>query len=208
MNEHLPSLFLALGIFSVGFISIGPNILAVIGTSMQSGRRQGIALASGIGIGSGLWATLTVAGLSALISNYAGAVIALKIFGAAYLSWLAYKSFRSAATPGNAVSTKVGNGKNLFWRGLTIQMTNPKAALQWIAVVAIGLGPDAPLWVGVSLIVSATLMSLIGHIAYAVTFSTDTVIVFYRKVRRWIDGALGAIFTFAAYKLVTFGGER
>ncbi|WP_156510641.1 hypothetical protein [Labrenzia sp. OB1] len=30
MSEDLASLFLALGIFLVGFVSIGPNIMAVI----------------------------------------------------------------------------------------------------------------------------------------------------------------------------------
>ena len=42
MDQHLTSLALALGIFAVGFVSIGPNILAIIGTSMERGRRQGV----------------------------------------------------------------------------------------------------------------------------------------------------------------------
>ena len=41
MSDELASLFLALGVFAVGFISIGPNILAIIGTSMERGRRDG-----------------------------------------------------------------------------------------------------------------------------------------------------------------------
>ena len=66
MSNEVSSLLLALGIFSVGFISIGPNILAIIGTSMERGRDQGIRLALGVGTGSGVWATLAVAGLTAL----------------------------------------------------------------------------------------------------------------------------------------------
>lgn len=31
-----------------------------------------------------------------------------------------------------------------FLRGLTIQMTNPKAVLAWIAIVSLGLQPEAP----------------------------------------------------------------
>lgn len=41
MSTELTSLGLALGIFLMGFISIGPNILAIIGTSMQRGRPRG-----------------------------------------------------------------------------------------------------------------------------------------------------------------------
>ena len=202
MSDHLSSLFLALGIFSLGFISIGPNILAVIGTSMERGRRQGAALACGVGIGSGLWATMTVAGLSALITAYAGAMLALKLIGAAYLMWLAWKAFRSAVTPGGSLVATTAQGDNLFWRGLSVQMSNPKAALHWIAIVAIGLGPNPPLWLGVALILSATALSIIGHLAYAMVFSTAPVVIFYQRARRWISAALGVFFTLAAGKLV------
>ena len=57
MAEHQANLGMALGIFSLGFLVIGPNILAVIGTSMAQGRRNGAKLALGIGLGSGIWPT-------------------------------------------------------------------------------------------------------------------------------------------------------
>lgn len=204
MSAELSSLLLALGIFSIGFISIGPNILAIIGTSMERGRRDGVRLALGVGMGSGIWATATVAGLTALITAYAGIVTVLKIFGAVYLTWLAYKAFRSAATSNADMKPKSSKVKNLIVQGLAIQMTNPKAALQWIAIVGLGLGPDAPTWVGLTLIVGATALSLAAHVAYAVTFSTQPVVVFYRRARRWIEGALGLFFAFAAYKIATY----
>lgn len=204
MSDDFASLFLALAIFSVGFVSIGPNILAIIGTSMERGRREGAALALGVGTGSGIWALLTVTGLTALVSAYAEVMVVLKILGAAYLLWLACKSFRSAAAPHGNVVTKSAGGKNLYWRGLMIQMTNPKAALHWIAIVGIGLGGDAPLWVGITLVVSATVISIAGHLAYAVTFSTRPVVEFYRRSRRWIEAGLGVFFTFAAFKIATY----
>ncbi len=204
MSAELTSLFLALGIFMVGFISIGPNILAIIGTSMERGRAQGSALALGVATGSGVWATLTVTGLTALVSAYAGAITVLKVFGALYLLWLAYKAFRSAATPSDRLVAKAAQGGNLYLRGLTIQMTNPKAALHWIAIVGIGLGPNAPLWVGLALIVSATVISALGHLAYAITFSTQLVVAFYQRARRWIEAGLGVFFAFAAFKIATY----
>lgn len=204
MSPEISSLLLALGIFSVGFVSIGPNILAIIGTSMERGRRAGVQLALGVGTGSAGWATLTVAGLTALVTAYAGLVTLLKIFGAAYLLWLAYRAFRSAATPQEATKPKSAHGRNLFLQGIAIQLTNPKAALQWIAIVGIGLGDQAPPWVGIVLIVTATAISLIVHVAYAITFSTQPVIGFYQRSRRWIEGFLGLFFAFAAYKIATY----
>jgi len=203
MSEHLASLGLALGIFSVGFLVIGPNILAVVGTSMARGRRDGAVLALGIGLGSGIWASLTVLGLATLMTAYAGAVTALKFAGAGYLLWMAYKAFRSAATSDADLRPKGEAGGNMFLRGLIIQMTNPKAALQWIAIVAIGIGPEAPYVLGAALVISATILSILGHLAYALTFSTTPVIRAYARARRWIEGALGVVFVFASYKLAT-----
>jgi len=206
MTADLASLFLALGIFSVGFISIGPNILAIIGTSMERGRNSGAVLALGVGIGSGIWASLSVAGLTALIAAYAHAITILKILGVLYLLWLAFKAFRSAATPQGQVAARTVAGRKLLLQGLAIQMSNPKAALHWIAIVGVGLGPNAPLWVCVALVASCTLLSLFGHLAYAVTFSTRPVIAFYQRSRQWIEAGLGVFFTVAACKLATYRG--
>ncbi len=204
MDGDFANLILALGIFALGFVSIGPNILAIIGTSMERGRTHGMQLALGVGMGSGIWASLTVAGLTALITAYAGVVTILKIIGAAYLLWLAYKAFRSAVTPSADLKPAAARSGILVKHGLLIQMTNPKAALQWIAIVGLGLGVDAPLWLGITLIVSATTMSILGHVAYAMLFSTAPVVIVYRRARRWIDGALGVFFTFAAWKIATY----
>ena len=49
--------------------SLGPNVLAVMATSMNDGRRAGIALALGVAAGSLSWALISVLGLFFL---YAG----------------------------------------------------------------------------------------------------------------------------------------
>ncbi len=203
---YIPGILLAYSAFLLAIASPGPNIIAVIGTSMSVGRSSGVALALGVASGSFTWALLTVVGLSALLAAYSSALMFIKIFGGLYLLWLAYKAFRSAATPDGAVVATSAAGDRLYLRGLAIQMTNPKAALHWIAIVAIGLGPDQPLWVGVALVLSATALSLVGHLAYAVTFSTQPVIAFYRRARRWIEGGLGLFFVFAAFKIATHRG--
>ncbi|MFT5652072.1 MAG: amino acid exporter [Yoonia sp.] len=106
--------------------------------------------------------------------------------------------------PSHLHKPKAARGKNLYLQGIAIQLTNPKAALQWIAIVGIGLGNEAPLWVGLALILNATTLSLAVHVLYAVTFSTAPVIVAYQKARRWIEGSLGLFFSFAPYKIATY----
>jgi len=203
---YLPGIILAYSAFLLGIASPGPNILAVIGTSMSLGRKSGIALALGVAGGSFTWAVLTVIGLSALLEAYSSALIAIKIFGGFYLLWLAYKAFRSAASTQDIHATQLAGGKRsptgYMIRGYIIQMTNPKAALSWIAIISLGMKQDAPLWVGVSIVGGTFLLSIILHTLYAVAFSTPAMVRVYGNARRYIQATLGAFFAFAGIKLL------
>ncbi|MEH6525083.1 MAG: LysE family translocator [Sneathiella sp.] len=203
---YLPGIILAYSAFLLGIASPGPNILAVIGTSMSLGRKSGIALALGVAGGSFTWAVLTVIGLSALLEAYSSALIAIKIFGGFYLLWLAYKSFKSAASVQDMQAKQLAGGKRspvgYMIRGYIIQMTNPKAALSWIAIISLGMKQDAPLWVGVSIVVGTFILSILLHTLYAVAFSTPVMVRVYGKARRYIQATLGAFFAFAGIKLL------
>ena len=204
--HYFPGLLLAYTICTLGILSPGPNVLAVMGTSMAEGRRQGKALAWGIASGSFLWALMTWAGLVALITAYASVLIAIKIAGGLYLLWLAFKAFCSAAgahEPTARTFAGVKDARTFFLRGFTIQMTNPKAAFSWIAIMSLGLESHAPLWVGLAIVFGTTLISIVGHQIYAILFSTIPMINAYRRGRRWIQASLGTFFCFASYKLLT-----
>jgi amino acid exporter len=191
--------------FVMAMFSPGPNILSVIGTSMNRGRDAGKALALGIGAGSFLWGMLTVSGLSALLTMYASVMVVLKVLGAAYLLWLAFKAFRSASRPQNIQISAVdidGGFWSYFKAGLVIQMSNPKAAFTWIAIASLAVDPSAPLWVSVFVVLGTTIISISGHFVYAVAFSTMPVVMAYNRFRRWFESALGLFFTFASYRLL------
>ncbi|MUO81416.1 LysE family translocator [Agrobacterium vitis] len=204
--EHLPEIGLAFGAFALGMFSPGPNILSVIGTSMSVNRKAGIALALGISAGSLLWASMTAIGLTALITAYASVLTVIKIAGGLYLLWLAFKAFRSAASAKPNIDLSVLTAGNLyvfFLRGLAIQLTNPKAALTWIAIMSLGLADSAPTSTALIIVIGTTILSVVGHTAYAVAFSTKRVVALYDRARRWIDTALGVFFTVAGIKLLT-----
>ncbi|HWP77971.1 MAG TPA: LysE family transporter [Methylomirabilota bacterium] len=207
ISIYLPGILLAYATFFLAIASPGPNVLAIIGTSMSVGRRSGIALALGVAAGSFVWAMLAAVGLTALLASYAAALTAIKIAGGLYLLWLSYKSFRSAASPHDIEATTLsGSTRTPFGyavRGFAIQMTNPKAALAWIAIISLGLREHAPLWVAFAIVVGTSILSVIIHWLYAVAFSTPVMVRAYSRARRWIQGALGAVFAVAGIKLLT-----
>jgi len=86
----------------IAVASPGPAVLAIAGTSMKAGRRSGLIFASGVTTGSLTWSVGAAAGLSAVMLANAWLIEAIRYFGAAYLLFLAFKSARSALTPGIA----------------------------------------------------------------------------------------------------------
>ena len=212
LELHLPGLLLAYGAFLLGIVSPGPNILAVIGTSMSVGRQQGIALAVGVAAGSLTWATLTAVGLSALLASYADALSVLRIAGGLYLLYLAWKALRSACSRHDlsTFDVETSSPSRLGWmlRGYLIQMTNPKAALSWIAVISLGLSDSSPGWVTLVIVAGTFLLSLVFHILYAIGFSTDVMVRFYARARRLIEATLGTFFGAAGLHLLLGGADK
>jgi threonine/homoserine/homoserine lactone efflux protein len=203
---YLPGIMLAYAAFFLAIASPGPNVLAVIGTAMGVGRRSGLALALGVAAGSFCWAMLTAAGLSALLASYADALVAIKVAGGLYLLFLAYKACRAAASAhdieAKALAGATRTAMGYLARGFTIQMTNPKAALAWIAIISLGLIEGAPLWVGFAIVAGTTVLSVVIHCLYALAFSTPVMVRLYARARRAIQGTLGACFAFAGVKLL------
>ena len=207
ISPFLPGILLSYGAFLFAIASPGPNVLAVMGTSMSVSRSSGIALAMGVATGSFTWAVLTALGLSALLASYAAALTVIKIAGGLYLLWLAYKAFRSAASAHDIEATELAGGRRSPWgyarRGYIIQMTNPKAALAWIAIISLGLAPGAPLWVAAVIVCGTFALSVVVHLLYAVAFSTPVMVRIYARSRRAIQTALGAFFGLAGLRLLT-----
>jgi amino acid exporter len=166
-----------------------------------------MSLAMGVAIGSLTWGLLTVIGLSALLTQFAYGLIALKIFGGFYLLWLSYKAFKSARANADLKAKELAGGRRTgfgyFARGFLIQMTNPKAALAWIAIISLGLSSEAPAWVGMVILSGTFVLSLIIHTLYALAFSTKGMVSVYVKARRWIQGTFSVFFALAGLKLLT-----
>jgi len=206
VSTYLPGIALAYSAFFLAIASPGPNVLAVIGTSMAAGRAPGTALALGVAAGSFSWAVLTIAGLSALLATYGSALTAIKIFGGSYLLFLAYKALKSAASVQTLEAKEFeGRSRNALdyaMAGYVVCMTNPKAVLAWTAIISLGLKPDAPIWVGVAIVAGTSILSAVIHILYAVAFSTRSVAQVYFRARRVIQAILGIFFAVAGIRLL------
>lgn len=186
-------------------MSPGPNVLAVMGTSMRVSRSASIALGMGVAGGTLFWSCLTVFGVTNIVTTYAWSMGFLKVFGGLYLLLLAYKSIKLACNSQVHELEHLADRSLIkyFARGFILNISNPKAAFGWIALVSLGISPNSPIWVSIILIVSTVVTSIIFHVLYAVLFSTKPLINLYRKVGRWIHGIFGALFLYAGLRILS-----
>ena len=188
----------------IAAISPGPATLALAGTSMASGRRAGLALASGITSGSLIWSVSAAAGLGAVMLANAWVFEIVRYFGVTYLLFLAYKSARSALSEKDiALRSMSGNAAKLYSKGLLLHVTNPKAVLFFGALYSIGVPPGAAIGDLIIVILAVGLQSAIVFHLYAVIFSSKVMANSYLRARRWCEAAFAIGFGVAGFKILT-----
>jgi threonine/homoserine/homoserine lactone efflux protein len=203
MHTLLPAnLLLAYTAYFVGTASPGPSNLAIMSIAASHGRKSALAFALGVISGSMFWATIASAGVSAALIAWSQFIVAIKIFGGAYLLWLAFKSGRAALAPAPASTLAAGRAlrlRSLYMRGALMHLTNPKAILVWVSIVALsanGAGTAHAVIPGCAAIGCAVFSG------YAFLFSMDAARGAYLRTRRALDGCLAVVFGIAGFKLL------
>ena len=108
----------------------GQDMVFATACGIQGGPKVGAMAGFGAGVGV-LWhVTLAALGLSALVAAYPAALSAIRYAGAAYLLYIAWKSWRAGALPeGRGVPSL----RRAFLRGVLSNMLNPKPILFFLA---------------------------------------------------------------------------
>ena len=185
--------------------SPGSATLAIAGTAMGRGRAAGLAISTGIICGSAIWGLAAALGMSALMLANAWVVEVIRYLGAAYLMFLAYKAMKSALSdkPLAVVGAKQGDLRSLFFKGLLVHLTNPKAIFAWGAIFAIISPPgSAPTDIALAFI-SLITVSCGVFWGYGILFSLGRFVRGYQKMRRWFEGAFAIMFGAVGLKILT-----
>ena len=123
----------------------GPDNLFVLAQSATYGAKAGFSVICGLCTGICVQTVLLIVGVSALIAASPIAFFVLQCCGAAYLLYLAYKSFQvragvvkldAGADASNEMRADNAGGegaglsfRRLYLRGIIMNLTNPKAVL-------------------------------------------------------------------------------
>lgn len=199
------NLLLAYAAYFVGTASPGPSNLAIMSIAANQGRKSALAFALGVISGSMFWATVAALGISAALIAYSQFIVGIKIFGGLYLLWLAFKSGRTALAPSTAPSSKIGRpetSKKMYIRGALLHLTNPKAILVWVSIVALSSSSSGPALGAV--IPGCAMIGCLVFSGYAVVFSTDSARRTYIRTRRALEACLAVVFGVAGIRLLAW----
>ncbi len=117
-------------------ISPGPDNIFVLMQSVVHGKKYGLATVAGLMTGCIIHTTLVAFGVSTIITSVPAVFLGIKIAGALYLIYLAYKVFRSDAS----ISVNTNNGIEkktpiqLFKVGFLMNVLNPKVTIFFLAL--------------------------------------------------------------------------
>ncbi|MSP77316.1 MAG: LysE family translocator [Rhodospirillaceae bacterium] len=137
-------------------------MLLIASRSVSQGRAAGFATLVGIQAGTYCHALAAAFGLSQLFLAVPLAYDVVRYVGAVYLLYLAWKTFRSAAT---ALAPIAGLRRypigTMFWQGLLTNLLNPKMALFVLALFPQFVRPEADC-VALQIMLLASVLNLIG----------------------------------------------
>lgn len=140
----------------------GPNIVLTVTYAIRSGMRSGIATVPGQVLGAFIGMTASLAGAGAVLAASVGLFTAMKVVGALYLLWLAYKLWTA---PVEAIRTQEDAPDQGLWRlfrqSTLISALNPKGPVFYMAFVPQFIDPSQPAFAQFA-ILTATFLAVAG----------------------------------------------
>ena len=189
MLESLTSFALATLLLA---ISPGPDNIFVLTQSVARGSKYGIAIASGLITGCIVHTSIVALGFAVIIRDSEWLLYSIKIAGAIYLLYLAFKIYKSAGSIefGDSRTSSQSLWK-LYKIGITMNLLNPKVTLFFLALLPQFIIADSfPDWIQiymlggvfmlVSLLVFYTLALVAGTAAQFIKSSA-----WFAPVMKW-----------------------
>lgn len=146
----------------------GPNMGWLALVSLARGRLAGFAAVAGVTLGLAAWMLAAAFGLTEALLIWPWLYQLIRWAGVVFLLWLAWEAWRGDGDPAAGDGEEHRTLRDLFLRGMTGNLLNPKAAVFYVALLPTFMRPDhgSPLTQaltlgGLHLVVAAAVHSLI-----------------------------------------------
>ena len=114
----------------------GPGVAAIVSRALGTGFARTLPMVCGLILGDVVYLILAIAGLSILAQTFSGVFFVVKIAGATYLLYLAYK-FWTAGIQLTEIRKSAGkrDAVGAFLGGFAVTMANPKTIVFYMALL-------------------------------------------------------------------------
>ncbi|MCI0430319.1 MAG: LysE family translocator [Rhodospirillales bacterium] len=194
-----------LGVWLITVINPGPNFLATTYVATTHSRRLGVVLSLGIAVGTSIWATASLIGLGLIFQTTAWLYQLVKLAGGIYLIYLGIRTILSARKPMPFGGGRRGviSARQAFWRGLVVDLGNPKAAVFFTSLFAVTVPPESPLWFRVLVVAAVVIMAGGWYALAACVVNAAPVAVVLRRSRRAVAYVTGTVFIALGARIAT-----
>lgn len=206
------------GVAAIINVTPGLDTMLVLRTSVAGGRATGLVSGLGINAGCLAWGLAAAAGVTELLAASHVAYDAVRIGGAAYLTWLGccalWRSRRghadepavegTDAQPAEAVAAGPGPGRLAAFRsGLTTNLLNPKAGIFYMSLLPQFIPRGEPVF-GTSMLLTLIDVTelLIWFCVLSAAASALTQRINRKSFRRRMEQISGVVFIGFAVNLV------
>jgi threonine/homoserine/homoserine lactone efflux protein len=165
-----------------------------------------------VATGQVVWALATCLGIGALLQAYQPAYVALKLAGAAYLMYLGAHSLlralrdRGRIDASDGTSSRRRTGSRAYRQGVLSNLGNPKMAVFFVSLLPQFVLSSTDTFfalLALGLTFSAMTFAWLTAYSFVVAKAGD---VFHRsKVRRGLDGLVGAVLIALGLRMATEG---
>lgn len=201
------SFLLYIGFYAVAVATPGPGIIAIIARALGSGFKSTIPAAAGIVAGDLVLMTLSAFGLALVAQAMGHLFLIVKIAGALYLLFLAYRYWTAPVAEAGEVVPDMDAGMGDVRRGflayLGLTLGNPKAIAFFVALLPVAIDPRTLTTVGYLELVGATLVVIPTiTLSYAAMAARLKKFVASAKARRRINKGAGAVMAGASVLII------
>ncbi|OLT12669.1 amino acid transporter [Kocuria sp. CNJ-770] len=215
-----------LGLWIAGIVAPGPDVLVILRNSSLGSRTAGVLTAVGVMTGNLVWITLSLTGVTVLISQADTVQLLIQVAGALFLGWLGVSGIRaglaartapaavpaggapptgpaaSTAPPGAVPWTRAPGPARAFVLGLVTNLSNAKAIIFFVALFANVVPAGARWWETALVFVLLVAVGLAWFTAVAWMGSVERLAVTFRRHGAAVELASGALFLVLALALL------
>lgn len=203
-----------LGVALLLIVTPGADMALLTKLTLVNGRRAAIQAGLGIITGLVVWATLSAAGLAALLNTSAVAFTVLKVVGGAYLVYLGLRTLwetrwsdASAETEPLIGEARQLTGSRAYRQGLLSNLLNPKVGVFYTTFLPQFVSADDPAIPQLTLLALAhILLSLIWLPCFIQMVVKAGEMLRRPSIRCWLDRATGAVLVALGLRLATERG--